>query len=433
MAESKTLSASEMDQIFHHFTEEIVSRDCLGVDSWTAVQECHETLRVIKSRSITEQMNLSVAKSVFSQNKSFNPGSVPGHTRGVGSLVVATIVNNSCVANNLALSAHIEKVPTHLKIAASVHGIKHAANVIPEILQALLIRDNIWQDSRDLKEAVFHVTHSSNLIPPISGWTIASDGKSISVHTLNGLLIKCAHLHNNKTNMAREESDQTFARRTMCQRVTQTYSSQPLVVSVNCVARPSQMLKASVYPCSKSSSGILMATTHLSGYERPLRSCALVVPCSLRRHVNYGVHEADVSALIAPFVRTHTHTIAALYSKCALMKVVLQDAAPVFLLPRLGDMDELELHTQYTRLRGLCTPLQLKSCASTWSEMQASDAVTVTCISGTINAFENDKFHTDVATHTHSIMDTTFTHEGQVHHVSSPLIVSLYGTYYHHT
>jgi hypothetical protein len=176
-----------------------------------------------------------------------------------------------------------------------------------------------------------------------------------------------------------------------------------------------------------------MATTHLSGFERPLRSCALIVPCALRRHTSYGVHEADVSALVTPFARTHVRTLAEMFSKCAIMRVVLGSAAPFFKTCRLGDMDELELHTQYTHLRGMCSCDQLKSCASIWAEVNSAHTMTLTCISGTLDAFLNDDFHTDMAMHTHSIMDTTFVHDGEEHQVVSPLIVSLYGTYYHHT
>lgn len=426
-----SLSVSEMDQILHHFTEESNSRGCPGVDSWRAVEECHENLSTVKSRTILGLMNTIDQKSALPQQKTFNPGCVTGQLPGVGSMIVATVVDVTSVANSLTVSA-IDKEPTHVKIPLSVNGMNHAVQVIPDIMKALLHRDNVWQGSRDLKQAIYDVVFSAGSIPSWTKWKIASDGKSISVSTASGLHIQCAHLHDNSSNIASHESDHTFSRRTMCQRVTQNYSSQPLIITAHTSSRVSQVLRACVYPCSKTSSGLLMATTHLSGYERPLRSCALVIPCSLRRHASFGVHEADVSTLITPFVRTHVQTLAELYSKCAIMKVVLQEAAPTFELSRLGDMDELELHTQYTRLRGLCTSAQLKLCANTWAETKSSDAMRLTCISGTINAFQNDAFHTDVATHTRSIMDMTFTYEGDVHHMSSPIVVSLYGTYYHH-
>jgi hypothetical protein len=174
-----------------------------------------------------------------------------------------------------------------------------------------------------------------------------------------------------------------------------------------------------------------MATTHVSGFERPLRSCALVVPCAIRRHKSFGVHEADVSALTTPVARAHVRTLAQMFSKCAVMRAVLGSAATVFAVDRLGDMDESELHMQYTALRGICTNTQLLKCASIWNEVEKNRTMSVGCISGTLDVFENDQLHTDISMHTHSIMDTTFNCDGQDFSVNSPIVVSMYGTYYH--
>lgn len=305
--------------------------------------------------------------------------------------------------------------------------------MVPDMLMALLKRDHVWQGSEKLYHAVYNVVYSAESVPSLSQWKLAVDGRSISVRTTSGLSLECAFLHTNKSSKtSNRESDHTFSRRMMCQGVTRTYTTQPLVITARFTPAVSKVLRACVYPCSTKATGLLMATTHVSGFERPLRACALVVPCALRRHKNFGVHEADVSALAIPFARTHVRTLAQMFSKCAIMRAVLGSVAPVFPVHRLGDMDELELHLQYTHLRGLCTSGQLETCASIWNDVNKNHRMTVGCVSGTVDAFENDNLHTDIAMHTHSILDTTFNHNGHAFNVNSPIVVSMYGTYYHH-
>jgi hypothetical protein len=425
------LSTSEMDTLFHHFTEKLADQG--AVDStWQSVHGAHEKLRAVKSKVISELMNSSDYRLALGTDKTFNPAGIPGPIKGVGSLIVASLTDLSSVSTNSTVGSTTLQAPVYLKVAVAVNGIKHAVGVVPEMLKALLSRESAWKGGESLRKAVYGVVYSSESVPPLSAWKLASDGSSISVCTTSGLRLQVAFLHNNTSNLGLNESDQTFAQRMMCQRVTRTYTSQPVVVTAQCAAAKSQVLRACVYPCSNTSSGVLMATTHLSGFERPLRSCALVVPCVLRRHASFGVHEADVSTLITPYVRTHVRTLAEMFSKCAIMRVVLGTAAPVFKTGRLGDMDELELHMQYTHLRGMCTSTQLQSCSKIWAEVNSSHTMNLACISGTVNAFQNDDFHTDVAMHTHSIMDTTFKYRGNDFDVSSPLVVSMYGTYYHH-
>jgi hypothetical protein len=425
------LSTSEMDGMFHHFTEELANEG--GTDSWQLVQGSHEKLRAVKSKVITELMNSSDYRSALGTDKTFNPAGIPGPVKGIGSLIVASLTDLSRVSTSPTIGSVAQQDPVYVKVPVAVTGIKHAVAVVPEVLKALLNRDTVWKDAAKLRQAVYDIVYSSASVPSLSAWKLASNGTSISVFTPSGLRLECAFLHNNLSNMAVNESDHTLSRRMMCQRVTRTYSAQPLVITAQFTPSESRVLRACVYPCSSKSSGVLMATTHLSGFERPLRSCALVVPCALRRHKSFGVHEADVSALVTPYARTHVRTVAEMFSKCAVMRAVLGSAAPVFKICRLGDMDELVLHTQYTKLRGMCTSTQLQSCASIWAGVERSHAMDLTCISGTMNAFENDDFHTDIAMHTHSMIDTAFTYNGEDFQVKSPIVVSMYGTYYHHT
>jgi hypothetical protein len=423
------LSTSEMDVLFHHFTEEHLVDQGVTNSSWKWVNGAHTKLRAVKSKVLTELMNSSDYRSALCVDKTFNPAGVPGLVKGVGSLAVASLTDVS----NLATAGPIShKNSVYLKIPVSVHGVSHAVDVVPEMLMALLKRDNVWQGADKLHHAVYDVVYSSESVPCLSQWNLAVDKRSISVDTKSGLRLECSFLHNStSSNMGHIESDHTFSRRMMCQRVTRTYSTQPIVITAQSTASASQVLRVCVYPCSTKATGLLMATTHVSGFERPLRSCALVVPCAIRRHKSFGVHEADVSALTTPVARAHVRTLAQMFSKCAVMRAVLGSAATVFAVDRLGDMDESELHMQYTALRGICTNTQLLKCASIWNEVEKNRTMSVGCISGTLDVFENDQLHTDISMHTHSIMDTTFNCDGQDFSVNSPIVVSMYGTYYH--
>jgi hypothetical protein len=55
----------------------------------------------------------------------------------------------------------------------------------------------------------------------------------------------------------------------------------------------------------------------------------------------------------------------------------------------------------------------------------------VRCLSGAFDCFKKDGFHTDMALHTRNVIQTSFKYGGVDHHVSSPLVLSMYGTYYH--
>jgi hypothetical protein len=428
------LSASQMDGLLHHFTEENISPQSVTCSSWDGVNDAHAKLRAVKDRVLTELMNSSDYRNALCVEKTFNPAGVPGPVKGVGSLMVASLTDSSNVPiGSMAANDPItHQNPSYLKIPVSVNGVSHAVSVVPDMLMALLQRDNVWQGADKLKRAVYDVVYSSESVPDLSQWKLADGGRSISVNTASGLRLECAFLHNNRSSNTKiRESDHTFSRRMMCQGVTRTYSTQPIVVTARFSPAVSHMLQVCVYPCSVRQTGLLMATTHVSGFERPLRSCAVVVPCAIRRHVTFGVHEADVSALVTPITRAHVRTLAQMFSKCAVMRAVLGTSAPVFTVNRLGDMDELELHTQYTSLRGMCTHTQLQTCAGIWDEVNMNHTMGLVCVAGTLDTFENDQMHTDVAMHTHSIMDTTFKHEGKDFSVSSPIVVSLYGTYYH--
>jgi hypothetical protein len=427
---SGELSASEMDNLCHHFTEQLPDSGAIACSGhW--VTGAHTKLRAVKNKVVTELMNSSDYRSALCTHKTFNI-SGNGSANETGSLVVAGLVNVSNVAINTTASPPDAQV--HLKIPVNVDGIKNAVGVVPDMFKALLRRDAVWQGADKLRSVVYDAIFSSVPIPPLSKWTPSVDGKSISVRAESGLQFECSLLHADlSSNTGVRESDHTFSRRMMCSGVTRAYSAQPLVITAHCNTASSQMIRACVYPCSAKATGLLMATTHLSGFERPLRSCALVSPCTLRRHMSFGVHEADVSALLVPYARTHVRTLAEMFCKCAIMRTVQGSGAPVFKVSRLGDMDELELHMQYTTLRGKCTSMQLHTCASIWAGVQNSNGMTLDCISGTVDSFENDIYHTDVAMHTHNMMNISFNHGGQDFTTSSPVVVSLYGTYYHHT
>ncbi|KAJ1467497.1 hypothetical protein T484DRAFT_3631215 [Baffinella frigidus] len=58
-------------------------------------------------------------------------------------------------------------------------------------------------------------------------------------------------------------------------------------------------------------------------------------------------------------------------------------------------------------------------------------ALSLVCVAGTTDCFKQDSSHTSMVVHTRSMLEARFTHNGQDFTINSPLVVSMYGTYYH--
>ncbi|KAJ1466591.1 hypothetical protein T484DRAFT_1861248 [Baffinella frigidus] len=58
-------------------------------------------------------------------------------------------------------------------------------------------------------------------------------------------------------------------------------------------------------------------------------------------------------------------------------------------------------------------------------------ALSLVCVAGTTDCFKQDSAHTSMVVHTRSMLEARFTHNGQDFTINSPLVVSMYGTYYH--
>jgi hypothetical protein len=63
--------------------------------------------------------------------------------------------------------------------------------------------------------------------------------------------------------------------------------------------------------------------------------------------------------------------------------------------------------------------------------MNAAPALSLVCVAGTTDCFKQDSSHTSMVVHTRSMLEARFTHNGQDFTINSPLVVSMYGTYYH--
>lgn len=412
------LSPCEVDSIYHHFNSRLEMRGANTSRAW--VDTAQRKLGLVKSNAIVDLMNSTEPHQVVLETLKDD-------------LEVCSIVS-ARVVEPLGATMVDTPPPICMKMSTPLPGtVKRAPEMFTELVSTLLGRSSLWNNCEVLRSKLYSCVYAGIPIPSAAEWSASTDGMSVSVTTLEGLQLKCAIMgHHTRA----RECGHRFDQRMMCQSVTATYTQQPMVFTVSCDGL-SEVLSAHVYPSSNSSSGLLLGTVHASGFDKPFRSCAVVAKKTLRVHPYWGVHEADAITLTTPYARGHMHTIANIFTKSCIMKAVLGDLAPEFKVSRLGDMDELELLSQYKTLRGTLSGAQHQTCSEIWKDSCVEDgsggraSMRVRCVSGTLDCFKKDDAHTDMALHTRNVIATCFNHDGIEHNVSSPLVLSMYGTYYH--
>jgi hypothetical protein len=412
----EALQGWELDSMYHHFNERVETNSANKSREWvdTAVRK----LAVVKSNAIVGLMNSSEPHEVVLNTLQ--------QALEVGSTISAHIL-----ASPRASSAGVAtSSPVCLKMTTPLPGtVGRAPEMFADLISTLLGRSSVWSDSEELRSRLYSCVYSGTPIPPAAEWSASADGSSVSVTTVAGLQLKCSLLCPPITSSERENR---LSQRMVCRNVTAAYTQQPMCFTVVCDG-VSEMLSAHVYPCSTNSSGLLLGSVHVSGFEKPFQSCAVVSHKTLRVHSHWGVHEADAIALTTPYARGHMHTLANIYTKSCIMRAVLGDNQIEFETSQLGDMDEMELLHQYETLRDTLSSTQRQLCSEVWNDMctQNGDSSRVRCVSGTLDCFKKDALHTDMALHTRNVLATSFKYNGVDHHVSSPLVLSVYGTYYH--
>jgi hypothetical protein len=422
---SEGLTQCEMDSVYHHFNARLETRSINQSREWvdTAVRK----LTTVKSNAIVKLMNSSEPHHVVLDTRE--------QVLDVGSIMSAHVI-----ASQGANSAEgRSRVPVCMKMATPLPGtVRRAPEIFAELISTLLGRSSMWGDSEALRSKLYSCVYGGTPIPTAAEWSVSADGSSVSVTTLVGLQLKCSLLGQGVPGPGVSKTaigcDDRFTHRMMCQNVTATYTQQPMVFTVSC-GGDSEILSACVYPCSASTNGLFLGTVHASGFEQPLKSCAVVTNKTLRVHPHWGVHEADAMTLTTPYARGHMHTLSNIYIKSCIMRAVLVDHSKQFEVSRLGDMDEIEMLTQYKSLRDTLSIPQSNTCSEIWNGMCAKNGpgcgIRVRCLSGAFDCFKKDGFHTDMALHTRNVIQTSFKYGGVDHHVSSPLVLSMYGTYYH--
>jgi hypothetical protein len=436
-----SLTMTEKNAMLHHFNENLGVRRT--ADGQSTVDAAYSKLSTVKSNTIVSIMNSHVdgidecsraAASLVSTSSSDNKFS------DVGSCAIVTILDRN--------ATHDQEIPQiRAKMTTAIPGsIQQAPKLFSEVLSTVLGRTSVWKNATALQVKLYAHVYSGAATGTMNAWTPSSDGTSVSMRTRCGLVLKCALLRSTDgctTTSADKmknigESDHRFAQRVQGQGITRSYSQQPMEFSAR-LDDSAHTFKASVYPCSTKATGLFMGTMHASGFERPFRSCAVVASKTMLVHPQWGVHEADATTLMVPYTRSHVSAVSSMFVKSAIMRAVMGTMSTGTGMP-LSDIDELQLVGQYKELRAMLSTSEQKASMDIWREMHEKGVVEsdtakptygVTCVDGTMDSFKNDSSHTGLAFHTRSIVEANFIHNNEEFSMKTPLLVSMYGSYYH--
>jgi len=434
-----SLTMSEKNAILHHFNENLGVRRT--ADGQSTVDAAYSKLSVVKSNTIVSIMNSHTdgieecsraAASLLSTSSSDNK------LTDVRSCAIVTVLDSNAI--------HAQEIlPIRAKMASVIPGsVQQAPELFSEVLSTVLGRTAVWKNATTLQSKLYAHIYSGGAAKTMKSWTQSTDGTSVSMRTPCGLALKCALLLSTQADgsvvsgdkiKSIGESDHRFAQRVLSQGVTRSYSQQPMEFTAR-LDGGANIFRAVVYPCSSKQTGLFVGTMHASGFERPLKSCAVVASNTMLVHPQWGVHEADATVLMAPYTRSHVSAVSSMFVKSAIMRAVMGTSAAV----DLSDLDEPQLMGQYKELREMLSPQQLESSMDIWKGMHEKNVVDkgntkptygVTCVSGTVDSFKNDASHTGLALHTRSIVEAKFAYNHTEFSIKTPLIVSMYGTYYH--
>jgi hypothetical protein len=411
----EALSQNEMNTIFHHFTEPIGVERIIASQQW--VDTANRTMDTVKNNTIVDLMNAPIRHTPLGTN-------TVNRSNPSGTLVSAYVLDASSGTDVGYVS---DTVKTRVKLATSLpEGLYRAPELFGEVVASLLSRDSLWQGKAPLQKALYDSVYSDASIPPMCEWLTSADGHSVSV-IKNGLRLSCSPLREAQSS---NTEDHLFGKRILCESVTRSYSQQPMLYTAEFHGLS---LHASALPCSTKATGLLIGTLHISGFERPMRSCGVVAQKTIPCHPRLGVHEVDATALMVPYTREHLHKTVHMFCKNAIMFHLLGTNAPVFETSSLQELDDTEVMRQYTDLRQRLTLNQLKTCAQAWGGALTNKALNITCLSGTIDCFKQGDggSYTDMSLHTRNQVDSYFEIDGDTVSVSSPIVVSFYSRYYH--
>jgi hypothetical protein len=429
-----SLSTSEKNYIMHHFNAKFGINHTS--DSQQTVDTAYQKLSTVKSNTIVSIMNSHEDGLEQCSRASVSLLSPPiSHEKNpeVGSCAVITVLDGNAMHDQ-------EILPIRAKMAMSIPGsVQQAPELFSEVLSTVLGRTAIWKDAKTLQAKLYSHVYTGTTASAKNTWKPSTDGTSVSMRTPCGLMLKCAVLSSDQSSGSVKnpsESDHRFAQRVLSQGVTQTYSQQPMEFTAS-IGDNLDSFRAAIYPCSVKSTGLFMGTMHASGHERPMKSCGVITSNTMLVHPKWGVHEADATTLMAPYAKSHVTALSSMFVKSAIMRAVLGNTIPDPDLT-LDGMDVPMVVNQYKKLRSTLSPQQVSTSMDMWKGMHAktgNDAnkplYTVTCVDGTVDCFKNDSSHTGMALHTNNMVHAKFAFDGKEIEIKSPLVVSVYGTYYH--
>ena len=430
-----TLSVPEKNAVLHHFSENHGSRRT--ADGQGALDAAYAKLSSVKCDTIVRSMNSHVSGMEECANAASNLMSRPSSKQNTEDLCSCAIVT---IGDNLNMNKkELQGVKVKLKMAIPT-TVCEGPHLFAEVLRTVVSRENLWQNASTLRAKLFEIVYEGGSSRFQSDWITSADSLSVSKHTKCGTIMQCStnpHLDANQVKNT-GDSDHRFAQRLVSEGVTRSYSQQPMMFTA-LLEDKSQIFRACIYPCSVTETGLFVGTLHASGFERPFKACSVIANNTMMVHPQWGVHEADATHLMTPYARSHVSAIASMYVKTAIMKAVLGNLHTSD-VEALGDMDEPHLTSRYNELREMLSLPQITLSANIWGQMHQSGACDtstagtmygVTCVAGTVDSFKNDISHTRLALHTKNVVDACFEHNNVQFNVHTPLIVSMYGTYYH--
>lgn len=265
---------------------------------------------------------------------------------------------------------------------------------------------------------------------PDSVWVHGDTPGVSTLETRSGISFAIKQMPHNEYMAA--VADHRFEQHINCRKITRAFKLQPVKLEIS-LEGSAITIDALVYPRSKllDTGGLLVGrmqpTNGITLY--PIKPTVIETNEMTVIHDKYGcISEDHAASLMTGYTRKYRKRLVEKYVATHILRDVISTKTDLHDIPPLQSMTENDIYSMYNKLKTIATTEDIAKCkqvSTTWKQPYI-----LTCTGGTVDCFQNDSQHTDMALHTNNIFEVSYNMNEKPVIVCGDIPVSMYATYY---
>ena len=275
---------------------------------------------------------------------------------------------------------------------------------------------------------------------------------SASMRASSGLFFEIQPLSARSLSGPTPVADHRYAQYADCRLVTRGFTFVPLTLKIS-LEGCDRVINANLYPRINDEEqknglgGMLVGAKYINDVKKSTGTPTTILETHgmslAKRGSSGGISEKDAASLLVKYAREYRKRLVDMFVVCHIMRAVAGLEGHEYEIPELHDLAESDIQNLHKRIRDTLTDEMIDKAKAIFGKMHShygqgqektigenGDIYNIVCTGGTVDCFDNDTHHTDMALHTNNIAHIECMIDGEPLSICADFSISIYSTYY---